>query len=335
MIADPSMQKILLEASKIEKVRKTAQNLRKTLEEAERSKGKDVDETKVSREIKSLQDKLSSIASDEHLSSETKEAEKHQSTTTKEAVKSTKALPHPAEHVEKARLEETRDNSWLVAPKQDQWGQELSRGSRKTIEYYDYGVHQKEPSWKYHPEMKQEAIDFRQDEKQFAKLPVDSSWNLVPSAREHAWKVAPPSRAAGVREQTRAEVSRGRVTPAVSHEAEEGGRRKEKIAVEKVRLPSPPPPPAVRPDERVDGPLARTAATLKMLMREAMARRTAQTSSAAAPQLQDKSFRSRLMSMHRDFDQEAQAERRVEEQLRSFGGLGGVEERPGPSGLLV
>jgi len=332
------MEKILKDATKIEKVRKTAQNLRRALEAAEKSKSTRVHQQQVSREINMLEDKLRRVASSEGLDSAVKQVVGEKQDVREQEEARRKNVPLRVIKREKKASEEPRDNSWLVAPKQDQWGQEVARGKRKMIGYYDYGVHQQEPAWKYHPKIKQDTIDFRKEEKQFAKLPADSSWNLLPSSRPHAWTVAPPSSDAGARK------TREHMAPAAGRAVkEEGARREVKVPQARSSLPSPPSSPSfsspsstspVRSDERLDGPLARTAANLKMLMREAMRSKDVPAVASAAPALGDVSLRSSLKRMNQDFDLEAQAERRVQEQLSSFDGLGGSGEREAPAGLL-
>eukprot|EP00960_Hanusia_phi_P049442 759551-Hanusia_phi.AAC.1 len=335
--ADPSMEKILKDATKIEKVRKTAQNLRRALEAAEKSKSTRVHQQQVSREINMLEDKLRRVASSEGLDSAVKQVVGEKQDVREQEEARRKNVPLRVIKREKKASEEPRDNSWLVAPKQDQWGQEVARGKRKMIGYYDYGVHQQEPAWKYHPKIKQDTIDFRKEEKQFAKLPADSSWNLLPSSRPHAWTVAPPSSDAGARK------TREHMAPAAGRAVkEEGARREVKAPQARSSLASPPSSPSfsspsstspVRSDERLDGPLARTAANLKMLMREAMRSKDVPAVASAAPALGDVSLRSSLKRMNQDFDLEAQAERRVQEQLSSFDGLGGSGEREAPAGF--
>jgi len=91
----------------------------------------------------------------------------------------------------RGRMHYIDDDSWKSAPTQDQWGQEHQGkvGSKKAIDYYDYGNPTKMRPWAYGPKESAFGADFVQGVKGQKDIAFGNSWNKV--KKDDSWQVAP------------------------------------------------------------------------------------------------------------------------------------------------
>jgi len=90
----------------------------------------------------------------------------------------------------RGRLHSSDDNSWKSAPKQDKWGEEqLGKGAKKSLSYYNYGNPYKKRPWEYGPKESAFGSDFVPGVKGQKDISFGNSWKQV--KEDASWKIGP------------------------------------------------------------------------------------------------------------------------------------------------